>query len=282
MLVMLNPMDFIVTNISIYFKKVKLMSQAVAQSLFDALNANERIAPVRTQLPDGDLTAAYQTQTAFNQMRLDAGQRLVGRKSGFTNPAVMELMGVTQPVSGLLFDVMDVPNRGEIPANKVVHPKIEAEIAFIMGADLAHEQITTADIMRATDYMTAAIEIVDTRIADWAGKAIDMVADNVGASHFTLGHKVRLLDQFDVAEAKTEIFVNGQSQGTGAGMNVIGSPLNSVCWLANQMVAQGTPIQEGDVILSGSLGPMILVEKGSHVEVVIEGAGSVSVAFAAE
>ena len=258
------------------------MSQEVANKLWDAHKANVSIDPIRSLLPEGDLTAAYAVQRAFNDKREADGQRLIGRKSGFTNPTAMGMMEVDTPVSGLLYDVMDVPHRGEIPGAQITSAKIEAEIAFIMGADLAHEQITTADIMRATDYMTAAIEIVDTRIADWAGKAIDMVADNVGASHFTLGHKVRLLDQFDVAEAKAEIFVNGQSQGTGAGMNVIGSPLNSVCWLANQMVAQGTPIQEGDVILSGSLGPMILVEKGSHVEVVIEGAGSVSVAFAAE
>ena len=258
------------------------MSQEVANKLWDAHKANVSIAPIREMLPENDLDAAYAVQHAFNQKRLDEGQRLVGRKSGFTNPTAMGMMGVDTPVSGLLFDVMDVPHRGEIPADQITSAKIEAEIAFIMGADLDFDQIGMADVMRAVDYVAPAIEIVNTRIADWSGKGVDMVSDNVGASHFTLGHKIQKLDQFDVSEAKADILVNGTSVGQGAGANVLGSPLTSLHWLANQMAAQGTPISEGDVILSGSLGPMILVEKGDVVEVHIEGLCMVSVAFAAE
>ncbi|MGC6517893.1 MAG: 2-keto-4-pentenoate hydratase [Candidatus Puniceispirillaceae bacterium] len=258
------------------------MSQEAANQLWQALQANAGTSPVRAILPENDLEAAYATQKAFNQMRLDAGQRLVGRKSGFTNPTAQAAMGVNTAVSGLLFDVMDVPHRGEIPANKVIAPKIEGEIAFIMGADLTGESLTMAEIMRAVDYITPAIEIVDARTANWDVTGIDTVSDNVSASHFTIGHNIKLLDQFDVSEAKADIHVNGQSVATGTGANVLGSPLNSLCWLANQMLAQGTPIQEGDVILSGSLGPMIPVNKGDLVEVFIQGAGMVSVAFAAE
>ena len=258
------------------------MSQEVANKLWDAHKGNYSIDPIRSMLPENDLGAAYGVQNAFNQMRLDEGQRLVGRKSGFTNPTAQGMMGVNTPVSGLLFDVMDIPHRGEIPASELTSIKIEAEIAFIMGADLDFEQIGMADVMRAVDYVTPAIEIVNTRIADWAGKGVDMVADNVGASHFTLGHKIQMLDQFDVSDAKADIHVNGASVGQGAGANVLGSPLTSLQWLANQMVAQGTPIAEGDVILSGSLGPMVMVEKGDVVEVFIEGLGMVSVAFGAE
>ena len=255
------------------------MSQEVANKLWDAHKANVSIDPIRTALPDGDLSAAYLVQRAFNEKRDADGQRLIGRKSGFTNATAMGMMEVDTPVSGLLYDVMDVPHNSEIPANQITSPKIEAEIAFIMGADLAFDKITIADVMRATDYVTAAIEIVNTRIADWSGKGVDMVADNVGASHFTLGHKIQLLDQFDVSQASADIHVNGASVGQGNGANVLGSPLNSLCWLANHMVAQGTPIQEGDVILSGSLGPMILCEKGDKVDVHIQGLGTASVAF---
>ena len=255
------------------------MSQEVANKLWDAHKANVSIDPIRSLLPEGDLTAAYAVQRAFNDKREADGQRLIGRKSGFTNPTAMGMMEVDTPVSGLLYDVMDVPHRGEIPGAQITSAKIEAEIAFIMGADLDFEKITMADVMRATDYVTGAIEIVNTRIVDWSGKGVDMVSDNVGASHFTLGHKLQMLDQFDVSEAKADIHVNGTSVGQGAGANVLGSPLTSLCWLANQMVAHGTPIQEGDVILSGSLGPMILVEKGDVVDVHIEGLGTTSVAF---
>ena len=258
------------------------MSDKVAKQLWDALNSNESIAPIRSQFAENDLEAAYATQRAFNQLRLDNGQELVGRKSGFTNPTAQAAMGVNVPVSGLLFDVMDVPHRGVVPANEVTAPKIEAEIAFIMGADLDFETITLSDVIRAVDYVAPAIEIVNTRIANWEGKAVDMVCDNVGASHFTIGHKIQLLDQFDVSEAKADILVNGESVGQGAGANVIGSPLNSLLWLANQMAAQGTPIAEGDIILSGSLGPMTPVNKGDTVDVHIEGAGMVSVNFESE
>ena len=255
------------------------MSQEVANKLWQAHQANVSIDPIRSQLPENDLEAAYEVQRAFNQMRLDAGQRLVGRKSGFTNPTAQAAMGVDTQVSGLLFDVMDIPHRGEIPANQITSAKIEAEVAFIMGADLDFEQISMADVMRATDYVTAAIEIVNPRVGNFAGKGVDMVADNVGASHFTLGHKVQLLDQIDVSEVTADIIVNGKSAGQGAGANVLGSPLTSLWWLANQMVAQGTPIAEGDIILSGSLGPMVLVEKGDVVDVTLSGLGTVTVAF---
>ncbi len=255
------------------------MSQELANKLWDAHKANVHIDPIRAHLPENDLDAAYAVQRAFNQKRTDEGQRLVGRKSGFTNPTAQGAMGVDTPVSGLLYDVMDVPHRAEIPGSQITSAKIEAEIAFIMGADLDFEKIGIADVMRATDYVTAAIEIVNTRIIDWSGKGVDMVADNVGASHFTLGHKIQMLDQFDVSEAKADIHVNGASVGQGAGANVLGSPLTSLCWLANQMAVQGTPICEGDVILSGSLGPMVMVEKGDVVDVHIEGLGTASVAF---
>ena len=236
------------------------MSDTAAQHLWQAFQNNQATTPVRELLPENDIEAAYATQRAFNQLRLDDGQRLVGRKSGATNPTAMAAMELNGPVSGLLFDVMDVPNRGEIPANRVIHPRIEGEIDFVMPA----------------------IEIVDARTENWGAKGIDLVADNVSASHFTLGHKVQLLDQFDVSTAKADIRVNGESVAQGNGANVLGSPLNSLCWLANQMVAHGTPISEGDVILSGSLGPMVPVNKGDLVEVEIEDAGMVSVAFAAE
>ena len=258
------------------------MSQDVANQLWNALQANEGIAPIRSQFGENDLEAAYETQRAFNQLRLDNGQELVGRKAGFTNPTAQGMMGVDVPVHGLLFDVMDVPHRGEIPANQVTAPKIEAEIAFIIGADLDFDGLTLTDVMRAVDYVAPAIEIVNTRIANWEGKGVDMICDNIGASHYTIGHNVKLLDQFDVSDAKADILVNGTSVGQGAGANVLGSPLNSLYWLAKEMVKSGTPIAEGDVILSGSLGPMVPVNKGDTVEVHIEGAGMVSVSFAAE
>lgn len=258
------------------------MSDTAAQHLWQAFQNNQATTPVRELLPENDIEAAYATQRAFNQLRLDDGQRLVGRKSGATNPTAMAAMELNGPVSGLLFDVMDVPNRGEIPANRVIHPRIEGEIAFVMGQTLDFEAIGMADVMRAVDFVMPAIEIVDARTENWGAKGIDLVADNVSASHFTLGHKVQLLDQFDVSTAKADIRVNGESVAQGNGANVLGSPLNSLCWLANQMVAHGTPISEGDVILSGSLGPMVPVNKGDLVEVEIEGAGMVSVAFAAE
>ena len=258
------------------------MSEQVATQLWQALQANQSISPIRDHLPAGDLDAAYEVQRHFNQMRLDAGQQIVGRKAGVTNPTAQAAMEISTPVSGLLFDVMDVPHRGEIPADQVVSPKIEAEIAFVMGADLNFDVISMADVMRAVDYAMPAIEIVNTRIENWVAKGIDLVSDNVAASHFTLGHKIQLLDQFDVSEAKADIHVNGSSVATGAGANVLGSPLSSLWWLANHLAAHGTPIAEGDVILSGSLGPMVPVNKGDVVEVFIEGAGMVQVAFAAE
>ena len=249
------------------------MSQDAARHLMNALKANQGTSPVRDLLPENDYDAAYETQRAFNQMRLDEGQVMIGRKAGFTNPAVQAAMGV--------FDVMDTPNRAEIPASKVIAPKIEAEIAFVMGSDLEHEAISMADIMRSIDYLMPAIEIADTRMADWNNTAIDTIADNVAASHFVLGHKVQMLDQFDVSQAKADIHVNGKSVADGAAVNVLGSPLNSLQWLANQMVAQGTPICEGDVILSGSLGPMVPVMPGDLIEIYVENAGMASVAIGA-
>ena len=264
------------------YEKDLVMSLAAAQHLMKALDANQGTTPVRDLLPADDYQAAYETQAAFNQLRLERGQRMIGRKAGFTNPTAQAAMGVTFPVAGVLFDVMDIPHNGEIAADKVTAPKIEAEIAFIMGVDLDHENISTADVMRAIDYVVPAIEIANTRIADWNVTGVDAIADNISASQFVIGHKAQTLDQFDVTTARADIHVDGESVAQGAAANVLGSPLNSLKWLANQLVAMNVPIQEGDIILSGSLGPMVPVAKGSQVDVFIEGAGSVSVSFAAD
>ncbi|PWR20968.1 2-keto-4-pentenoate hydratase [Zavarzinia compransoris] len=252
----------------------------LAARLDAAAQARAPIPPIKAEIPNAD--AAYDIQQVNTARRLGAGRRLVGRKIGLTSPAVQRQLGVDQPDYGMLFDDMAVPDGWDVAADRLIQPKVEAEVAFVLGRDLDDERLTVADLLRAIDFALPAIEIVDSRIADWKISFLDTVADNASSGLYVLGTTPRRLGDLDLRAAKMVLTEGERQVSAGIGAACLGHPLNATLWLASTMARLGRPLRAGDTILSGALGPMATVGRGRTYEAQIEGLGTVRAAFAAD
>lgn len=235
--------------------------------------------PVRTLIGDKDQAMAYSVQNLITADRLQKGFKIIGKKIGLTSEKVQQQLGVDQPDYGVLFDDMLLPNGGSISINHLMQPKVEAEIAFVLNNGIHSIKPSLAEIIEAIDYMVAAIEIVGSRIANWDIKITDTIADNASASHFVLGDVKKQLNDIDVIGCDMQLFKNDQLVSEGCGSACLGSPLIALQWLAKKMVEMGNPLQSGDIILSGALGPMVNVQQGDAIVATIEGLGQVDIHF---
>jgi 2-keto-4-pentenoate hydratase len=239
-------------------------------------------APIRDLLPEGALDLAYAAQEINTRRGLEKGRRLVGRKIGLTSLAVQKQLGVDQPDYGMLFDDMAVPDGWEMSRKQLIQPKVEAEVAFVLDRDLEQERITIADVIRAVAFALPAIEVVDSRIADWKIGILDTIADNASSGLYVLGATPKKLEALDLRGAGMVMESAGEPVSVGAGAACLGDPLTAMLWLAKTMARVGRPLKAGDTVLSGALGPMAAVKWGDVFEARIEGLGSVRAAFAKE
>lgn len=257
-----------------------LDSDGAAGLLRTAHATGAPIAPLRERLAQAGLEGAYAVQEANTRAWLAQGRRLVGRKIGLTSLAVQAQLGVDQPDFGMLFADMAVGDGEPVAAGRLIQPKVEAEIALVIGRDLTRERHTYADIIGATEYALAAIEIVDSRIADWNIRFADTVADNASSGLFVLGGQPRTLDQFDIAGCQMEMRRGEEVVSRGNGRACLANPLNAAVWLADVMARCGRPLLAGDIVLTGALGPMVAARSGERYDATIEGLGQVSAVFA--
>ncbi|RQH06420.1 2-keto-4-pentenoate hydratase [Paraburkholderia dinghuensis] len=253
--------------------------KAIAARLKEAEASRQVIAPVRGEIALDDMQSAYAVQQINVDARVAQGERIVGRKIGLTSLAVQKQLGVDQPDFGALFASMTYGDSQPIPLSKLIQPKVEAEIALVLNRDLTHERHTFADLIGATDYAVAALEVVDSRIQNWDIKFVDTVADNASSAAFVLGSRPIPLSQIDLTGCAMRLESVGQVLSTGSGAACLGNPLNAAIWLADRMAALGTPLRAGDVVLTGALGPMVAVTKPGTYTAVIEGLGSVRATF---
>ena len=257
-----------------------LTPEAAAQLLHTAASSGHSIAPLRDRLAVADQATAYAIQEANTQRGLAAGRRLVGRKIGLTSLAVQAQLGVDQPDFGMLFADMAVGDGEPVALGRLIQPKVEAEVALVIGRDLTHDRHTYADLIRATEYALPAIEIVDSRIENWNIRFVDTVADNASSGLFVLGGRPVKLADLDLTACAMEMKRGETVVSTGNGRACLGSPLNAAVWLADMMVRCGRPLQAGDIVLTGALGPMVAVQSGDRFDVRIDGLGTVSALFA--
>lgn len=254
--------------------------QNVADKIFNAHQTRQPVPPIRDMLAAGAIEQAYAAQEINTKRWLAEGRRLVGRKIGLTSLAVQKQLGVDQPDYGMLFDDMAVPDGWEMTASQLIQPKVEAEVAFVLGRDLDHERLTLADVIRAVDFALPAIEVVDSRIADWKIGILDTIADNASSGLYVLGCTPVKLDRVDLRMCGMVMESAGEPISVGSGAACLGNPLSASLWLAKTMARVGRPLKAGDTIMSGALGPMVAVKWGDVVEARIEGLGSVRAAFA--
>jgi 2-keto-4-pentenoate hydratase len=257
----------------------------IAEQLWAAQANRIPVLPIRDAIAEaaGEGTraeAAYQVQQLITQRRLESGDRLVGRKIGLTSSSVQKQLGVNQPDYGALFESMSVCDGEVVAMERLMQPKAEAEIAFVLKKDLGYGRHTVADIIAAVDYAVAAIEIVGSRISNWDIRLEDTIADNASSSMFVLGTRPVCLSNLDLVGCKMVMTSRGSSVSSGAGSACLGNPLNAMRWLADALAHLQTPLKAGDIVLSGALGPMVPVEAGDLLVAEIEGFGAVRAAFA--
>ncbi|GAB2898357.1 2-keto-4-pentenoate hydratase [Streptomyces mayteni] len=251
-----------------------------ADALWEAARTNTPCPPVRTLLAPGDVDAAYAVQRLNVERGTATGRRLAGRKIGLTSPAVQAQLGVDQPDFGALFADMAVPEGGVVAAGRLIQPKVEAEVALVLGAELPHRHCTVADVIRATEFALPALEIVDSRNADWDITIVDTVADNASSGLFVLGGTPVPLARLDPRGLRMTMTRRGVTVSEGSGADCLGSPLNAAAWLASTLAAAGDPLRAGDIVLTGALGPMAAAAPGDRFEARISQLGGVSVEFA--
>src|SRR5690606_33256273 len=203
-------------------------------------------------------------------------------KIGLTSPAVQRQMGVDTPDFGVLLADMAYGDSDPIPWGRLLQPRVEAEVAFVLGRDLPDRPVVASDVLRATEFVVAAIEVVDSRISDCDISILATVADNASSGLFVLGGSPRrLTDLDDLRDLEMGLACEGERVSSGTGAACLGHPVNAVVWLANAVAERGAPLQAGEVILSGSLGPLAPVEPGRTYEARFRGLGSVRAQFEA-
>ena len=256
----------------------------LAEALINAQETGEPCAPLTESKPDLSVSEAYDIQ--LSNIRLRNRQGLHGRPRAFgwsknrnTSKAVQGWLNVTEPDFGCLLDDMMVTHGETAPYQLMLQPRVEGEIAFVLKKDLEGPGVTPLDVIAATDYLLPALEIIDSRIADWKIKYEDTIADNASSGFFVLGNQPKSIRDVDLDLCGLALLQNGRVKSTGAGLACLGDPVHAVVWLANTLGKMGTGIKAGEVILSGALGPVIPVSKGDHIEARISGLGNVSCRF---
>ena len=252
---------------------------AAADRLTAATASGVPTTPLTDLLGAVDVDLAYDVQRVVTERRLAAGARLVGRKIGLTSEAIQSQVGVDQPDFGVLLDDMRVGDDEPIPVGRLLQPRAEAEVAFLLGSDITDPD---ADVRAAVALAFPAIEVVDSRVADWRIQITDTVADNASSGVFVVGAHGATLDEVEPADVVMTMTRNGEEVSTGDGRACLGDPLNALAWLARTAIRLGDPLRAGDVVLSGALGPMIAARPGDVFTAEIAPLGRVTARFAPE
>ncbi|GAA1147804.1 2-keto-4-pentenoate hydratase [Nocardioides aquiterrae] len=257
------------------------ISAAVAR-LAEAQATRIPCTPVRDLIGTEDLAAAYAVQQGLVQGRLAGGARVVGRKIGATSEAVQTQLGVDQPDFGYLLDDMDVSRESPVSMRTLLQPRVEGEVAFVLARDIDPpdgEEITLDLVRAAVEVALPAIEIVDSRIADWKIGFTDTVADNASSGLFVVGTDGRTVDELEPRDVTMSLTINGEERSAGTGDACLGDPLEALRWLAVQAQRFGDPLRAGHLILSGALGPFVPFAPGDRVVATISGFAPLSVTF---
>jgi 2-keto-4-pentenoate hydratase len=263
--------------------------ETLADLLWQAAATRAPVPPLRdTAAALGVATTAdhaYAVQRINRDRRVRGGDRVVGRKIGLTSKAVQRQLGVDSPDFGSLWAGTAYGDGDTVAIGALIQPKVEAEVALVLARDVDTPDATVADLVRATDFALAALEIVDSRIADWKIGLFDTIADNASAAAFVLGGDPVRLDRVALRDARmamTRRVGDGAAEpvSEGIGSACLGHPLNAAAWLARALARQGDPLRAGDIVLTGALGPMVTARAGDRFEARIEGLGAVAVGFA--
>ncbi len=253
----------------------------LGDALFEALRGRRTLAPLTTRHADITVDDAYRISLQFLSRRLATGERVIGKKIGVTSKPVQDMLGVFQPDFGFLTDTMQYADGATVSLKQagLIQPRAEGEIAFMLKSDLQGPGVTREQVLAATAWVAPCFEIVDSRIDDWKINIQDTVADNASCGVFVVGTRHTDPSTIELAAAAMQMWKNDAPAGAGLGAAVQGHPAEAVAWLANTLGAFGIPFKAGELILSGSLAPLVPAVAGDRFSMHIEGLGGCSVAF---
>lgn len=238
----------------------------IVEDLVSAYETRQGLPLLSKGYPGIEVEDAYRIQEAFVARRVAAGARIKGYKVGLTSKAMQEMSGATEPDFSAMTDDLFLPESTPLPMTRFFDPMVEMEIAFVMKDTLSGPGILPMDVIRATDFVVPAIEIVDFRVSRAPGmNIIDTVADLAACGAAVLGANPRRLDAIDIRRVKGEILRNGAVEHAGEASAVLGNPVAAVAWLANKLGAFGVSFQPGDVILTGSFVRAFPVKAGDEI-----------------
>jgi 2-keto-4-pentenoate hydratase len=253
--------------------------RGLADQLWQADRTAVPIAPLTDQHPELVIEDAYAIQSHNIQRRVAAGARVRGRKVGLTSRPMQQLLGVDEPDYGVILDDMLIEDGDPIDLSRLVQPRIEAELAFVMERDLAGPGVTAATALAAVAGVLPAVEIVDSRVADWKIKLVDTVADNASSGLLVLGGTLHRAMDLDLRLLGVVVSRGGQLLDTGAGAAALGNPARCVAWLANKLAGFGDGLRAGDVVLPGAVHRMVPVAPGDVFRADFAHLGAVTVRF---
>lgn len=253
-----------------------------AELLASACTGGRPVEPLVDLYPTLSLDDSYRIQLLQVQARVAAGARVIGHKVGLTSEAMQRQLGVDRPDFGHLLDDMVYPQSTPIPAGSFLQPRIEPEVALVLGRRLAGPGVTAQDALHAVDHVLPALEIIDSRIRDWRITLLDTVADNASSGGAVLGDDPVPVGAVDLTRSGCRLERNGEVVGTGVGAAVMGSPLNALAWLANTLGERGVALEAGHVVLPGSVTAAVPVRPGDSFAATFEGIGSVTAVFGEE
>lgn len=248
-------------------------------TLVVAEQRSEPVSPLSEMFPALDLDDAYAIQRIGVGRRTASGARVAGHKVGLTSRAMQEQLNVGEPDYGHLLSDMFVLEGAAIPASELCSPRVEPEVAFVLKHALAGPGLTVADVLRATAFVLPALEVIDSRIADWRITLPDTVADNASSARVVLGASPVPVDRFDLRLIGAVLWKKGKVEETGASGAVLGNPASAVCWLANKLAGFEIELEAGQVVMPGSCTRAVPVAPGDQVRAEFDGLGFVSVGF---
>lgn len=254
--------------------------QQAADALWRARESQLPIPRISETYGIDGVENAYRVSAINTQRRLELGERVVGKKVGLTSKSVQQQLGVDQPDFGVLFHTMEFLDGDTLPMSKLIQPKAEAEIAFVVGRDLTSELPSWSEFIASVEYALPALEIVDSAIVDWKLTLVDTIADNASCGLYVLGNQPVAIGQTSLGEVGMQLEVNGKVVSVGTGAACLGHPLRAAYWMACMMTSRGEGVKTGEVILSGALGPMVSINRGEVINARVGNMGSVTCCIA--
>ena len=243
----------------------------IAQILREAYTLGP-IEPLRSHLDGKDSKTAYAIQNINTQFWLECGRKIIGKKIGLTSVSVQVQLGVDQPDFGILFEDMQISNRGNLEDVMLIQPKVEAELAIQLSSDITDSNISFTDFIHAIKAIAPALEVVDSRIRDWKITFADTVADNGSSSYFVIGNWISP-NNMDVYSCGMVLEKNKEICSLGAGAACLGHPYKAAFWLAKKLIEINQPLRANEIVLTGALGPMVSIAPGDHIKAIIGGIG---------